>query len=632
MVNFNLIDDSQELKVELLDDNNEIEFSMTDYDDTKVRELIDDTNTRVDNLRHHVNEKIDDMEDYVDREINNMQSDLDEFESSVNRQFDDVSSDISTLEGKVSTNTGNIAENASNIAKNTANINKKQDKLISGQNIKTINNESVLGSGNINIEGVTNYEELNNLPSINNVELKGNKTSNDLGLQQSGDYALRSEIPDVSDFITKDVNNLTNYTLKTNTGSLIDLEINQTTYVVTLTLKDQDGNTISTDTIDLPLESVVVSGSYDSTNQKIVLTLQNGTTIDIPVGALIAGLQTEITSSNKLASDLVDDTNSGNKFVTTTEKSTWNSKYNKPNTGIPKTDLSSTVQSSLDKADTALQEHQSLDGCVKKDGGSASQTVSLTSGTGTTALGLKSMASSSYMSMSGTGGWLGSYGVSSDKKPVFYNGTGYTLAYTSDVPKIFYGKCVSPAATQAKVVECDGFVLEEGATISVLFTNSQTYNGAPTLNVNGSGAKTIQYKQGTNGIRYMWQAGAVIDFTYNGTYWVMHRSDLASTLYYGLTKLATSAISTSTSTALTPASLNNLSQHMISGAPLYSASATYEVGDRVRYGYYTYKCITAITTAEAWTTAHWEALDPLQEQIDNIYTYIDNLNGNGVSY
>ena len=165
-----------------------------------------------------------------------------------------------------------------------------------------------------------------------------------------------SDIPDVSNFITKDVNNLTNYTLKTNTGSLINLEINQTTYVVTLNLKDQDGNVISTDTIDLPLENVVVSGSYDSTNQKIVLTLQSGDTVDIPVGALVSGLQSEITSQNKLASDLVDDTNSGNKFVTTSEKQIWNNKYDKPSGGIPKIDLANAVQSSLDKADTSIQD------------------------------------------------------------------------------------------------------------------------------------------------------------------------------------------------------------------------------------------------------------------------------------
>jgi len=210
-----------------------------------------------------------------------------------------------------------------------------------GQNIEIEQEENTLI-----INGQSNYNNLTNKPKINNVELTGNKTTSDLGIV----------IPDVSGFITKDVNNLTNYTLKTATGSLIDLEINQSTYVVTLTLKDIDGNVISTDTIDLPLESVVVGGSYDATNKKIVLTLENGNTVDIPVGDLIAGLQTEITSQNKLSSDLIDDSNSGNKFVNTSEKNSWNAKYDKPNGGIPKTDLASAVQTSLDKADTAVQD------------------------------------------------------------------------------------------------------------------------------------------------------------------------------------------------------------------------------------------------------------------------------------
>lgn len=37
-------------------------------------------------------------------------------------------------------------------------------------------------------------------------------------------------------------------------------------------------------------------------------------------------------------------------------------KYSKPSGGIPKTDLASDVQTSLGKADTALQQHQSLSG------------------------------------------------------------------------------------------------------------------------------------------------------------------------------------------------------------------------------------------------------------------------------
>lgn len=110
-------------------------------------------------------------------------------------------------------------------------------------------------------------------------------------------------------------------------GSSIDLSINSSTYVVTAQLKDQNGaNLGAAKTIDLPLESVVVSGSYNSEAKKIVLTLQDGSTIDIPVGDLISGLQTEITSASPLDADLVSDTNSTHKFVLASDKTTWNGK------------------------------------------------------------------------------------------------------------------------------------------------------------------------------------------------------------------------------------------------------------------------------------------------------------------
>ena len=70
----------------------------------------------------------------------------------------------------------------------------------------------------------------------------------------------------------------------------------------------------------------------------------------------LTNYQIKIDSSNKLLSDLVDDTNNTNKFVTTSEKQIWNNKYDKPSGGIPKTDLANAVQSSLDKADTSIQD------------------------------------------------------------------------------------------------------------------------------------------------------------------------------------------------------------------------------------------------------------------------------------
>ena len=51
------------------------------------------------------------------------------------------------------------------------------------------------------------------------------------------------------------------------------------------------------------------------------------------------------------------DSHTGNSdiHITSSEKTSWNNKYDKPSSGIPKTDLASGVQTSLGKADTAWQ-------------------------------------------------------------------------------------------------------------------------------------------------------------------------------------------------------------------------------------------------------------------------------------
>lgn len=101
----------------------------------------------------------------------------------------------------------------------------------------------------------------------------------------------------------------------------LELAIDSQTYVMTATLKNTDGEVLGTpQTIDFPLETMVVNGAYDSATKKVILTLKNGNTVDFSVADLVEGLQSEITSSNKLNSDLVDDTNQNNKFVTSAEK------------------------------------------------------------------------------------------------------------------------------------------------------------------------------------------------------------------------------------------------------------------------------------------------------------------------
>ena len=60
---------------------------------------------------------------------------------------------LTSLEGSVSTLETTVENQDKSIIANAQAIQGKQDKLVSGTNIKTINNQSLLGSGNISIEG-----------------------------------------------------------------------------------------------------------------------------------------------------------------------------------------------------------------------------------------------------------------------------------------------------------------------------------------------------------------------------------------------------------------------------------------------------------------------------------------------
>ena len=59
--------------------------------------------------------------------------------------------------------------------------------------------------------GTSNYADLTNKPQINSVELNGNKTLSDLGIQPAGNYALSSEIPTKISDLTNDSGFITSY-------------------------------------------------------------------------------------------------------------------------------------------------------------------------------------------------------------------------------------------------------------------------------------------------------------------------------------------------------------------------------------------------------------------------------------
>ncbi|MCM1218225.1 MAG: hypothetical protein NC548_27380 [Lachnospiraceae bacterium] len=80
----------------------------------------------------------------------------------------------------------------------------------------------------------------------------------------------------------------------------IDAEIDPTNYVMTVRLKNSVGQQLSQTQIDLPLETVVVSGRYDEAGKQVILTLENGEEIKFSIADLIDGL----VSSAKHNSDI----------------------------------------------------------------------------------------------------------------------------------------------------------------------------------------------------------------------------------------------------------------------------------------------------------------------------------------
>lgn len=170
------------------------------------------------------------------------------------------------------------------------------------------------------------YTDLSNLPTIPTVNdatltiQKNGVNVDSFSANSSVNKTINITVPQTS----QDVGALAD---STKYGAGIDLAIDSSTYVITAQLKDQNGDSLGSATVvDLPLESVVVSGAYDSSTNKVVLTLKNNSTIEFSIGDLVSGLQSEINSNNKLNSDLVSDNNATNKFVTTSEKTAWNGK------------------------------------------------------------------------------------------------------------------------------------------------------------------------------------------------------------------------------------------------------------------------------------------------------------------
>lgn len=77
--------------------------------------------------------------------------------------------------------------------------------------------------------------------------------------------------------------------------------------------------------------------------------------------------------------------------------------------------------------------------------------------------------------------------------------------------------CSTAAATAAKTASLSNFILKTGAQVSVAFNYTNTASG-PTLNINGTGAKSIYYHNSAVSAS-MLMGGGVYLFVYDGSRW-----------------------------------------------------------------------------------------------------------------
>lgn len=399
--------------------------------------------------------------------------------------------------------------------------------------------------------------------------------------------------------------------ISTKYGASISLTIDSSTYVVTAQLKDQDNNNLGTaQTIDLPLESVVVSGSYDSDTKEVILVLENGSEIRFSVADLISGLQSEITAQNPLDADLVNDSTSAHKFVSATEKTNWNNhiantnnphQVTKAQVGLSNVDntsdlnkpISTATQTALDlKADKSTTytktETDTLLG-AKQDtisdlatirsnaqaGKAASDTIATygnivthnVSEFATAAQGAKADTAVQPGDLA-TVATTGSYNDLSDKPTIPSPSNRVNGAPLSNSASVFYGTSSTAAATVEKEVSIPSITtLDVGTVIVVQPTVTSTVANS-TLKLNSFDAYPMRYNNAaitTSTDSIVWNAAYPSVWVFDGTYWRFVAHGIDSNTTYSTMSVAEGTAGTATSNRVLQAA--NLKQ-IIQGTTL----------------------------------------------------------------
>lgn len=466
----------------------------------------------------------------------------------------------------------------------------------------------------VNVGGEKDHSKLENLDYAN---------SGHTGFASSEDIPTKvSQLENDKGYIDNSVSNLVNYELKGKTGTNLGVSIDNTTYVMTIELKNTAGDVISTGSVDLPLESMVIGASYDDSTKEIVLTLQSGEEVRFSVADLVSGLVSQSTFDTKM-----------NEI-----SQEFNHKFDMPyyyeyNGDTDFEDTSETTLAMFNEIKELMEAGQKPCIIVKKGATGANSYI-----TYHFIVPQFGSLDTTYIMLKGSpvrkdGSTFNLVALNCEKDPatnqikkVYEKKADGSITIESpniyiwdgtlnDTSKLIFKEAIKSAydeTLQSTKIYYKGHeilppYLWKGLGIAFFASNIIANS---TWKQNQYITFTISYDKNTFEPTEFFQTPKysktqIYDITQNQTPAQIYRSGM------GTDDLDTATLGVKNTAKFTPTTDYHPStklytdQRVQSIAPDYNATSTYKVGDYVSYQGKFYKCTTAIETAEAWNSEHW---------------------------
>ena len=420
----------------------------------------------------------------------------------------------------------------------------KQDILESGSNIKTINGQSILGSGNLNIEGGGGASggEVNLVDGVllNGKNIVGTDKVAKIPLAtSSADGAMSKEdkakLDSTASALSEKQDTITDLaTIRDGASKGATAYQKPTKGIEKADLEADVQNVLDSVGEIADKQLVNITGEVEADYIEYGFVAADGTT-DLPYIRLDGATEEKaglMTSADKVAlegkQDIITDIDTiragASKGATALQSYTekYTGTYSKPTGGIPKTDLASAVQTSLGKADTALQTHQDISG--KQDVITDLATIRSNAEKGASAVQPSSLAKVATS---------GSYNDLSNKPTIpsavtesvvsgwgFTKNTGTYSKPSGGIPKTDLASAVQTSLGKA-----------DTALQTIKTINGQSLIGSGNVTIEGGGG-ALNYIVNIDELD-VGDAGQVTQI-YNGLYSAHQANDVVIAIYYGM--------------------------------------------------------------------------------------------------